>query len=49
MERKVQADFIPANIRKSNYGTPGANAGDVFIWNAPAGDIEDDYNTDVIV
>ena len=49
MERKVQADFIPVNICKSNYGTPGANAGDAFVRNAPAGDTEDDYNTAVII
>ena len=49
MERKVQADFIPVNIRKSNYGKPGANAGDAFVWNAPVGDTEDDFNTAVII
>ena len=49
MVRKVQADFIPARIRKSNYGVQGANPGDAFIWNAPAMDTEEDYETDVTV
>ena len=49
MERKVQTDFVPVPIRKINYGTPGANAGDAFVWNAPTGDTEDDYNTAVII
>ena len=31
MEQKVQADFIPARVLKSNYGVPGANAGDAFV------------------
>ena len=31
MERKVQGDFIPDRIHKSNYGVAGANPGDAFI------------------
>ena len=49
MVRKIQADFIPARIRKTNYGVQGANPGDPFIWNAPAIDNEEDYETDVSV
>ena len=31
MERKVQGDFFPARILKSNYGVAGANPGDPFV------------------
>ena len=48
MERKVQGDFIPDRIHKSNYGVAGANPGDPLIWNAPAMDSEEDYKTNVI-
>ena len=48
MVRKAQAAFIPARIHKSNYGVAGANPGDAFIWNAPAMDSKEDYETDVI-
>ena len=46
---KPQANFIPARVRKTNYGVPGANPGDAFIWNAPAIDIEEDYINNVTV
>ena len=49
MVRKPQVDFIPARVRKSNYGAPGPNPGDAFIWNAPAVDTEEDYSNDVTV
>ena len=49
MERKVQGDFLPARILKSNYGVPGANPGDAFVWNPPAAETEDKYETDFIV
>ena len=49
MIRKTQANFIPARVRKTNYGIAGANPGDAFIWNAPAIDIEEDYVNDVTV
>ena len=49
MERKVETDFVPVPIRKSNYGTQGPDPGDDFIWNAPAVDLEDDYNTAVTI
>ena len=48
MERNVQGDFIPDRIHKSDYGVAGANPGDPFIWNAPAMDSKEDYETDVI-
>ena len=49
MTRKPQTDFIPARVRKSNYGAPGPNPGDAFIWNTPAVDTKEDYFNDVIV
>ena len=49
MERKVQGDYIPARVLRSNYGGPGVNPGDPFVWNAPADETEDEYNTDFIV
>ena len=48
MERNVQGDFIPDRIHKSDYGVADANLGDPFIWNAPAMDSKEDYETDVI-
>ena len=47
--RKTQADFIPARVRKTNYGAAGANPGDPFVWNAPAIDNEEDYVNDLSV
>ena len=49
MVRKTQADFIPARVRKTNYGTAGANPGDAFVWNVLAIDTEEDYINDVTV
>ena len=47
MTRKVEADFIPARIRKANYGAVGGNPGDAFVWNAPAHESEENYLVDV--
>ena len=47
--RKTQADFIPARIRKTNYGTADVNPGDPFVWNAPAIDSKEDYVNDLSV
>ena len=49
MERKEQADFTPARVLRGNYGVPGANAGDAFVWNAPADETEERYDTDFVV
>ena len=49
MVRKPQADFIPARVRKTNYGVAGVIPGDAFIWNAPAIDIEEDNINNVTV
>ena len=48
VRKKHKRFFFPARIHKSNYKVVGANPGDVFIWNAPAMDSEEDYETDVI-
>ena len=49
MVRKTQTDFIPARVRKTNYGVAGANPRDAFVWNAPAINIEENYINDVTV
>ena len=48
MVRKLQADFIPARVRKSNYRVPGSNPGDAFIWNTPGLNTKEDYTTYII-
>ena len=46
---KPQTNFIPARVRKSNYGASGPNPGDAFIWNAPVVDTKEYYSNDVTV
>ena len=46
MQRKIQPDFMPANVGRSAYG---AMAAGVFVWNGNALDTEDQYNRDMKV